>query len=122
MGVERTSNLLVVFQPIPFIYQLPKKNRWIIPRKSHHVIIHQEYNSVDVMPSFILWKNDKKRFRNNKRIQFKDDFDAILKAYAGCIYSLTKRHALHVCLGNECRLDEKKLYHELIVLIQVMNE
>merc|ERR1712126_282812 len=38
--------------------------------------------SVNTMPSFIIWNKNKRNF--------KDDFDAILKSYAGCIYNSTK--------------------------------
>merc|ERR1712060_316932 len=54
------------------------------------------------MPSFIL--------RNKYKSNFKNDFEAILKAYAGCIYNLTK-------IG----IAETNLYWKVWNLVQEMN-
>merc|ERR1712098_89017 len=109
----------------------PKEDRWIIPRKQfHHVAIYPnnhvdiqdprnqipfQNDSVQTMPSFIVW--------NNNKSNFKDDFDAILKAYAGCIYNFTKIREEDVCTRNRsiyC-ISEKKLQQKIWEIIRSMN-
>jgi len=115
-----------IFQPQPFLNLLPKKDRWIIPRKhlghrvaiypNSHPDIQDPQNSIqsqsqllDTMPSFIIW--------NKNKSNFKDDFDAILNAYAGCIYN--SAHMMTMYDHNTD--DEHSLLWSVKILVQSMN-
>merc|ERR1719284_938714 len=113
--MNQNSDHSNIFKPHPLLYELPKNDRWIIPGKSysHHLDIYPNHYAgirdrqnrnimVVTMPSFILWNKDKSHLKN--------DFDAILKAYAGCIYNWTK-------IG----IDQTKLYWKVWNLVQEMN-
>jgi len=111
--MNRSSDHMNIFRPHPLLHQLPKNDRWIIPSKcmGHHVAIHPNNHAdiqdpqnklVDSMPSFILW--------NKSKSKCTDDLDAILKAYAGCIYNSTK---IGITEGN--------LYWKVWNLVQEMN-
>jgi len=94
--MSRNSYFTNIFRPHPLLHQLPKNDRWIIPFPGfgHNVAIYSNKHadirdpkypknkSVESMPSFIL--------RNKNKSNCKDDIDAILKAYAGYIYNMTK--------------------------------
>merc|ERR1719167_204027 len=112
--MNRNSDYTNIFRPHLLLYQLPNRNSWISPKKyysNHHVAIYSnnhtdmqdaQSNSVNTMPSFILW--------NENKSNYKDDIDAILKAYAGCIYNSTK-------IG----ITEENLEKEVCNLVQDMN-
>jgi len=111
--MNRNSDHTIIFRPHPLLHQLPQNDRWIIPRKhlGHHVAIYPNNHAdiqdpqnklVDSMPSFILW--------NRNKSNCKDDIDAILKAYAGCIYNSTKTG-----------MAEGNLYWKVWNLVQEMN-
>jgi len=110
---RNSSNFTNIFRPHPLLHQLPTNDRWIIPRKcsGHYVAIYSDNHadiqdpqnrSVNSMPSFILWDANKSNYN--------DDFDAILKAYAGCIYN-------SAIIG----IAEENLHTKVWHLVQEMN-